>query len=445
MRNILTFVLLLGAAPAGAVDLMGVYELAEQNDPELRAADYQRRATGENPNQARAALLPQISGSASKTIGSSTAEVAGVEQPSSDEDTENYSVQLRQSIYDDANYGELGRARAQATQADWDYESARQTFLLRVAERYFNVLTALDSVRFAKAEETALKRQFEQAEQRFEVGLAAVTDVHEARATYDAARARVIVAENVLEDAQEALREVTGAAFERFDQLTEDVPMDPPDPANAAEWVDLALANNPDLEASRLSTDIARSGVRTARSGHLPSLDAVASYNVNNNNEFLARDPETQEPLGTTTFRTEGWTVGLELNVPIFSGFAVSSRTRQARYNLFAADETLDLTQRQVVRQTENAYRGVMAGIQEVEARRQALVSARSALEATQAGFEVGTRTIVDVLLSEQRFYQAQRDYSQARHEFILNRLRLEQAAGVLDAEDLERINELLG
>lgn len=444
MRKTLTIALMIAAAPAGAVDLMGVYDLAEQNDPQLRAADYRRQATGENPAQARAALLPQLTGSASRTFGSSSREFGGTDLPDSDTDDESYGVQLRQSIYDDADYGSLNRAKAEATQADWDFAAVRQDFLLRVVERYFNVLTALDSVHFARAEETALKRQFEQAEQRFEVGLAAVTDVHEARATYDGARARGIVAENNLDDAREALREVTGTTFESYQQLSENVPMDPPEPANSAEWVDIALANNPDLEASRLGTDIAHANVRTARAGHLPSLDAVASYNVFNDNEYVG-EPQAGGPAGTTTFSTEGWTVGLELNVPIFSGFRVSSQRRQARYNLFAANEVVDQTQRQVVRLTENAYRAVIAGIQEVEARQQALVSARSALEATQAGFEVGTRTIVDVLLAEQRFYQAQRDYSQARHTYILNRLRLEQAAGVLEAEDLQQVNQLLG
>ena len=179
----------LALAPlAQAVDLMGVYELAQANDAELRAAEYRLAAAGENPTQARAALLPSISARAGREIGNSRTRIASTNLDAQDSDRENYSVSLRQSIYDDANYGRLDIARAQLSVAEAQYSEAWQNFLLRVSERYFDVLTSLDSVRFARAEETALRRQFEQAEQRFEVGLAAVTDVHEARAVYDAAQ-----------------------------------------------------------------------------------------------------------------------------------------------------------------------------------------------------------------------------------------------------------------
>ena len=313
-----------------------------------------------------------------------------------------------------------------------------------MTQRYFDVLTALDSVTFANAELTALRRQFEQAEQRFEVGLAAVTDVHEARAAFDGARARLIQAENTLDDAKEGLRETTGAYFENFARLIDDIPLDEPDPIGSEEWVRRALQSNPLVLQQRGQVDVARADLRIARAGHLPSLNLSGSYSRNINNEFTARDPETQAPIGITSFETNGWQAQLTLNVPIFQGFATNSRRRQAGYSLQLADEVLDQTQRAVVRQTENAYRGVVAGIREVEARRQALVSANSALEATQAGFEVGTRTIVDVLLSEQRFFQAESAYSRSRHQFILNQLLLKQAAGELSEADLQSVNDLL-
>ena len=430
--------------PVAAVDLLGVYELAQSNDAELRAAERRLNIAGEIPVQTRAALLPQLSGSASQTLGRNTPRVGGTSLPSSDVDQRNYAIQLRQTIYDDANYGRLARGRAELATADAQYSEAFQNFLFRVSQRYFDVLTALDTVRFAQAEETALRRQFEQAEQRFEVGLAAVTDVHEARAAWDGARARVIVAENSMEDAREALRETTGTHFENFSGLIEEVPLSPPDPANAAEWVRMALESSPRVLQQRSQVDAADADLRIARAGHLPSLGLSGSYSRNQNNEFTARDPETQAPIGTTTFRTDGWQLGLTLSVPIFEGFATESRRRQAGESLRLADEVLDQAQRAVVRQTETAYRSVIAGIQEVEARRQALVSAASAMEATNAGFEVGTRTIVDVLLSEQRFFQAERDFSNARHQFILNGLRLRQAAGLLNEDDLVAVNQLL-
>src|SRR5699024_10350220 len=303
---------------------------------------------------------------------------------------------------------------------------------------------ALDSVRFARAEETALKRQFEQAEQRFEVGLAAVTDVHEARAVYDAARARVIVAENLLEDARDALREIAGAWFENFARLAQDIPLDMPNPADVEEWVARALDFNPIVLQQRSQVDVAEADLRIARAGHLPTLDLTAGYSEFINNEYVGIDPRTQEQVLSGRMETTGWEVGLTLNVPIFSGFATQSRRHQAGYFLRAADATQSATARAIKRQTETAYRAIVAGIQEVEARRQALISAESALEATNAGFDVGTRTIVDVLNAEQRFFQAERNYSDARHQFILNQLRLRQSAGVLDEEDLERVNHLL-
>ncbi len=429
---------------AQAVDLMGVYELAQGHDAEIRAAEQQVKAAGEIPTQARANLLPSINASVGATQGSSTTTIAGTELDSEDTDTDRWNVTLRQSIYDDANYGQLDRGRAELSVAEAEYREAWQSFLFRVSERYFDVLTALDSVRFARAEETALKRQFEQAEQRFEVGLAAVTDVHEARAVYDAARARVITAENAVEDAREALREVAGAWFENFARLSREIPLDMPEPSSAEEWVSRALEMNPQILRQRSQVDVAEADLRIARAGHLPSLALEAGYSNFTDNEWVGRDPATQEPLGSATLENDSWEVGLTLSVPLFQGFAVQSRRHQAGYSLRAADAGLSQVERSIKRQTETAYRAIVAGIQEVEARRQALVSADSALEATNAGFEVGTRTIVDVLNAEQRFFQAERNYSDARHQFILNQLRLRQSAGALQEDDLVWVNQLL-
>ncbi len=444
-KSLMTAGLCLALSPlAQAVDLMGVYELALTNDAELRAAELQLQAAEQGPVIARSSLLPSITASASRSMGESRVRIAGTDLPAEDSDDERYSISLRQSIYDDANYGRLDAARAQFTVAQAQYAQAWQNFLLRVSERYFDVLTALDSVRFAKAEETALRRQFEQAEQRFEVGLAAVTDVHEARAVFDAAQARVILAENAVEDAREALREITGTLFDEYARLITDVPLDIPEPASAEEWVAIAMETSPTVlqQLGQLAT--ARADLRVARAGHLPTLGLNGSYTRNVNNEFVGRDPATQQPVVSSELLVRGWSVGLELSVPLFQGFATQARRRQAGSSPRAADETLDQTERAVVRQTDNAFRAIVAGVREVQARQQALVSARSALDATNAGFEVGTRTIVDVLLTEQRFFQAERDYSQARHQFILNQLRLKQVAGQIEEDSLVRVNQLL-
>lgn len=432
-------------SPAAAVDLLGVYELASTNDPQIRAAELRLESAAFGEAIARASLLPTINATVNKDIGESTTEIGGIVR--ADEvfdDTERLNITLRQSIYDDANWARLNRARSLIAQADAQYNVAWQDFLLRVAQRYFDILTAIDAVQFATAEELALQRQFEQAEQRFEVGLSAVTDFLEARAAWDGARARVIVAANSLEDAREALRELTGESFETFKPLAEDLPLEPPEPALPEQWVTRALASNPELEASRQGLEIAGSDVRVANAGHLPTLDLTAGYNIFTDNETVQTD-DFGVIRDITTLENSGWSLGLQLNVPIFQGLGVRSRARQAAVDQQVASEDLEFEQRTVVRNTENVYRAVIAGIRQVEALQQALISAESALEATNAGFEVGTRTIVDVLLAEQRFFQAQRDFSQARHQFIVDNLSLERAVGTLAPEDLEQANQRLG
>lgn len=440
---------LLLCAPVWAVDLVGVYELAVKSDPRLRAAEYRREATGENKAIARANLLPQIGAGANWNWGDSETDFPNPFPPpdrrvvDSDIDTDSYGAELRQSLYRQANYEALDVARGQITQADAVYQVTYQDFLLRVAESYFTVLTLTDGVTFAEAEEKAFQRQFEQAEQRFEVGLTAVTDVHEARATYDSARARAIVARNNLEDAKEGLRELTGMYFEEYDPLQEVLPLVEPDPSTAAAWVDIALQSNPSVLSGRAAVEVAEANMRLARAGHFPTLDLVGSYSKFNNNAYLYTDPVSGQQL-SGSLANEDAQLQLQLQVPIYEGGRVTAQTRQARFLLDATGQDLDDVQRGVVRQTENAYRAVLAGIQEVQAFEQASISAESALEATQAGFEVGTRTIVDVLIAEQRKYQAQRDNSVARHAYILRHLQLKGVAGQLSDADLRIVNQLL-
>jgi len=431
------------SSPAFAVDLIGVHDLAVKNDPQLQAAAYRKEATGENERQAWSNLLPSLSGSASMTQGSTETSIGSRTVDDSDTDNESYGLDLRQSLYAQSNYENLDIARGQVSQAEALYNLAYQNFLVRVAGSYFGVLTAQDGVIFADAEERALQRQFEQAEQRFEVGLTAVTDVHEARASYDNARARAIVSKNNLSDAKEALYELTGQYFDDIDPLQEVLPLVKPIPESPKEWVDIAMQYNPAVVSALKEVDIANSTVKLQRSGHYPTLDLVASYSSFTNNEYVLRD-DLQNPIATVDLTNDSQRIGLQLTVPIYQGGAVSSRTRQARYLLNAVNEDLDQQQKAVIRATNNAYRAVIAGIEQVGAFGQAMISAESALEATQAGFEVGTRTIVDVLIAQQRYFQAQRDNSLARHTYVVDHLRLKAAAGVLEESDLQKINEIL-
>jgi outer membrane protein len=427
-----------------AVDLIGVHDLALKSDPRLQAAEYRREATAENKTQAWSNLLPQLGASGNWNKGNKKTTIA--ENGFSDKkttETRNYGLRLQQSLYDQANYEQLDVARGQITQADAIYQTAFLDFLLRVSDSYFLVLTLMDGVTFAEAEELALKRQYEQAEQRFEVGLTAVTDVHEAKASYDNARARAIVAKNNLADAKEELKALTGQYFEEFDALQEVLPLVEPDPPNADRWVEIALSNNPVVLSSRAAVEIADSNMRLARTGHFPTLDLVATYSDFEDSKYIFREND-QTPFARGTLGVDDTTVSLQLNIPIYQGGWVSSRTRQARFLMDASGQDLDDVQRATVRETQNAFRAILAGIQEVQAFEQARVSAESALEATQAGFEVGTRTIVDVLIAQQRKFQSERDNSIARHAYILRHLRLKSVAGLLISEDLRVVNQLL-
>jgi len=442
-HKLLMITVLFVTAPAFAVDLVGIHDLAVKSDPQLQAAAFRRQATGENERQAWSNLLPTISGSASLTRGDNETSIAGTTVSESDVDNESYGLNLRQSLYAQSNYEQLDIARGQVTQAEAIYNIAYQDFLVRVAGGYFGVLTAQDGVIFAEAEEKALQRQFEQAEQRFEVGLTAVTDVHESRAQYDNARARAIVSRNNLADAKQVLYELTGQYFEEYDPLQEVLPLVAPLPENAQEWVDMAMLYNPSVVAAHNGVEIADASMRLQRSGHYPTLDLTGSVSRFTNNEFIIRD-DFQNPLFTTDLTNDDKRIGIQLSVPIYQGGVVSSRTRQARHTLNAVNEDLDRQQRSAVRQTNNAYRAVIAGIEQVGAFGQAMISAEAALEATQAGFEVGTRTIVDVLIAQQRYFSAQRDNSLARHTYIVDHLRLKAAAGLLEEQDLQKVNTIL-
>lgn len=462
-QKLLLAVILLAAlffisSPVFAIDLVGVHDLAARNDPQLRAAAFRKDATGENKAQAWSNLLPTISGGAGWNWGDAKTKVGSFAVPpsekypdgiipgfrtESDIDTNSYRLDLRQSLYAQSNYENLDIARGQISQASAVYNIAYQDFLVRVAGGYFSVLSAQDGVIFAEAEEKALQRQYEQAEQRFEVGLTAVTDVHEARASYDNARARAIVSRNSLADTKEALYELTRQYFDDYDPLQEVLPLVKPIPESASEWVDIAMQYNPRVVSAHMGVDIADATMRLQRSGHYPTLDLVGSISQFSNNKSAFRSDEGKI-LATSDVVSDDKRIGLQLSVPIYQGGLISSRTRQARYLLNAVNEDLDQQQRAVVRATNNAYRAVIAGIEQVGAFGQAMISAESALEATQAGFEVGTRTIVDVLIAQQRYFQAQRDNSLARHTYIVDHLRLKAAAGVLVVDDLQKVNSIL-
>jgi outer membrane protein len=446
-------VALLPVAGAHAEDLLQTYQLARAGDPQLSAAESTRLATREGAVQARAALLPQLDGSAtlqkSRSSGSSsttqfdqaTGQPIQFQVDSSSESTSrDVGVNLRQMVFDRSNFTRLQSQRALGKASDFQLRSAGDSLVTRTSAAYFNVLVAIETLAAAEAQESALKKQFDFASKRLEVGLAPITDVHEARAQYEGARANTIVTRNALEDAYQALAEITGTPVRNLKGLPADFQPQLPSDHDADGWVASAIQNNPALKAQQLQVQSSEADVETARAGHWPTLYLNGNYGDN-------------KSWGSNTFQgltlpsdrdNHGPSLGLTLSIPIFSGGATQSRVRQALAQRDVAADQLEQQKRALVRNTRNAYRTLVAGISEVEARRLALVSARSAYSASQVGLEVGTRTVLDVLNNQQTLFNAEREFALARYNFLQSRLLLEQAAGTLDIGDVQDVNRLL-
>ncbi len=417
-----------------AADLIEVHRLALDNDPQLRAAEAQRLAQSEFRPQARAQLLPFVTFDASynrihEEVSATTFGRAGTSNYS----TTDLTLSLVQPIYRRDYFVQLGQADSVLALADAQYSAAHQDLMIRTAEAYFGVLAARDALFLARAEKESVARQLEQARQRFDVGLIAITDVHVAQAAYDLATAAEIEAANQLQSANEALYELTGEYVEDIRPLQAEIPLVSPAPADVERWVQAAMDQNFALLAARFNAEIAERNVSLQRAGHYPSLDLVASMG------------KTDSSSGASAARdVEDAVVGLRLSVPLFQGGAVSSRTRQANYELTQARQQVEQQRRSTLRATRDAYNAVIAAINRVNALAQARVSARSALEATEAGMEVGTQTAVDVVSTRTELFRAENDYAAARYDYLLNILRLKLAEGSLSITDLRRINQWL-
>jgi len=446
--KLLTLALAMAAVslPSHGEDLLDAYREARANDPVLMQADATRLSIGENVDQARALLLPQISAGLTlqQTNGGNSEVVKDPSNPNQTINTSefghtrtrNMSAQLSQTILDFSEYANLKAAHSAAEAQDELYQSALQQLYVRVTQAYFGVLTGEDQLAYAKANEDAYRQQYEQSNQRFKVGLSAVTDVYQAKSYYEAAKANTIATENALNDAREALTEITGKPTGELKKLREDLPMQPPTPNDPDAWVKQALETNPDLLAQRSNVETTEHNISAARAGHLPTITANLSYGKNAS-WYQNIGSGRQDNRGATT-------IGVTLNVPIFSGGAIQSRVRQSIYQRDSAQDALESQRRQVIRTTLNNYRSVIAGISQVDSTRAAVDSGKKALEATRAGFDVGTQTMTNVLIQIQNLTQAESEYSQARHQFVLNKLMLKQSSGTADIKDMEAINALL-
>lgn len=419
--------------PAIAADLLDVYDMAINSDPQYRQVAAAKLATLEQYPQALSQLLPSINLSANTRTNDQDISTQGFgEQGDIEFNSHGWSLDIRQPLFRLDRFIQLRQASSHIKQADAELTAAQLDLIVRVAENYFNVLAAKDNLEFAYVAKRSLGRQLEQAKQRFEVGLTAITDVQEAQAGYDMAVAEEIEARNNVDNNSEELREITGSYPAEFSALGEFLPLARPEPDDIDAWTEISLQQNLDIIAALSAIETARKEIKVQQSGHLPTLDLVGRRNyIRSGGRFGA-------------IQIHSSMIGLELNVPIFQGGLVSSRTRESRQRLEEQLQRLEQVRRQAQRLTRQAYLGVISGISRVKALKQAVISSETALQATEAGFEVGTRTAVDVVASERATSQSRRNYAQARYDYILNTLRLKRSAGILSLEDLANINHWL-
>ena len=413
-----------------AEDLLSVYEQAKANDPTVLRAQAVFRASKEGIKQARAVLLPNISASAGYSASETELRNGG---KISDSDGTTISARLNMQLYHHDSWLRLDNAKKSAHRSDIAYQSSKQDLIVRVTGAYFNVLSAKDDLVFAEAEKAAIERQLEQTKQRYSVGLTAVTAVHEAQAQYDNAVTSVIRAENLVFNSEEALRVITNVYPRNLNTLnTEKFSASRPIPDSANEWQQTAEAKNLELIAQKISVDIAKENINIARSGHYPTIDFNGSISRSDNDDLI----------DNVTAKTQGQSFGITLTVPLYSGGATSSSVRQAQSNYVAASQDLAQSHRNIVRNARNGYNTVIASVSGIKALEQSVISAESALKATEAGFEVGTRTIVDVLDSTRNLYNAKRNLSSTRYGYIQSILALKRAGGTISEQDIMDINQ---
>ena len=419
---------------AWAEDLMEIYQLAMQNDPVYKASDINQSVAGEFKSQSIAQMLPNIG----FTAGDSRFRVDSYKNgfSISGRGLQHYwdnslAINLKQPVFNWGHWVQLDQADNKIAQAEAEFQANQQDLMTRTVEAYFNILAAQDNLEFINAEKKAIEKQLEQAKQRFDVGIIAITDVYEAQAAFDRAQAAVIEAENQVDNNKEALREIIGENAAALKRLAPEIPLSTPEPADISAWADTAESNNFSIVAQLNQAEFIRKNIELQQSKHLPTLDFVANY----------RQQDSGNQVG---FRGDIENYGLQLNMPIFEGGGTVSQTRQAQYEYEAAKEDLIKVKRSVNREVKDAYRGVLASVDQVKALKTTTESSELAVEAAEAGLEVGTRTMVDVLAIQRNLYRSKSDYARSRYQYLINGVKLKQAAGSLTDLDLLEINQYL-
>lgn len=421
-----------------ANSLQDIYALALENDAQLKADKAGYEAGKELGNIARAGLLPQIN--ANYNYNDSKSDFTNnLPAPSLFEDsnkTTGWEISLRQPLFDMATWYNYKQEKKLSAQAEAQFGADQQSLIVRVAQAYFNVLRAVDTLEATLSEEKALAHQLDQTKQRFDVGLIAITEVHEAQAAFDSASASSLEARGSLSINYEALEVLTGKAEDQIAPLSDKFPVLNPTPADRAEWVSFSLKNNYNLKAAKLRAQAAENNASATRAGHLPTVNATLGYSK--------RDSIGDQSNFAFDRTVDGSSINVGVDIPIFSGGRTSSRTRQAVSQELQAQEQFNSAQRTTIQNTRALHLSVETDVARVQARKQAIVSNQSALDATQSGYEVGTRNLVEVLLAQRNLYQARRNYSDALYDYVIDTIRLREVAGMLTPADVQEVDKWL-
>ena len=437
LRSSISLLLCSIATTSSALDLKEAMDLAQQYDTTFQAAYAAYLAASEASTQSTSAILPQIDFNAFIQRGRTENDRSGV-VTDSDNNSDGYNINLNQVIFDKTTFDNLDQGDAIAAKAVADLEVARQDVIVRVSTAYFNVLTAIDTLETASAERKAIGKQLEQSKERFKVGLSAITDVKEQQASYDISVADEIIATNDLSNKREALRFIINTYPEKLKVAREDMPLVIPEPMDINAWQEKSLQNNFSILSANYSLDAAQSAYDGSKGGHYPTLSLNAAYDVVN------ADDRNFSGINIPANENTDTRVMLNLNIPIYSGGLVNSTVRQKASERDQATALLEQEKRRTIGLARSAYLSLEADIANVRARKQAIVSTQTSLDATLAGYDAGTRTSVDVLLSQRQLYSSQRDYSVARYTYLSNSLILKQVAGILTTTDIDAINEWL-
>ncbi len=422
IRSILVASLCSTAVVSQAALLEDVYQQALSNDPQLKIAEATFRSNKEILNQAKSVLLPSVAATAGTSYADSSYNSFN---------NHGYTISLVQPIFSAEKWFTYQQGKFVDQQAQLRFDQAQQNLILRSVETYLNVLRAQSNLSTAEAQERAIKRRLDQVNAQFDVGLIAITDVHEAQASYDNARVSLIEAEGALDNSYEALERLTGQAYSQVDVLKADYPIDNIEPATPDAWLKKGLEGNLALRLAALDINVAEQNAKIARAGHYPTVELNATHDYD-------------KGTVSTNVLVRSNVVGIKLSVPLYQGGAISSKSRQAYAQMDASMQSHEDALRGLKQSTRSLLRDLKTNVLSVNARKQSIVSSQAALDATSEGFNVGTRNVVDVLTAEQALYAAQRDYANARLDYVLNLFKFKQTVGTLAPDDLLGLDEWL-